>query len=105
MLYQENCLFTTLEGRGVIEVEKTFDKILFQFPFNCEGSYLEKVIIPEEDWLFAHPTFKSVAGTMYALRDSTNCSSSNSRFREEGIYNGVYDSTVVQQKDMSVMPL
>jgi hypothetical protein len=105
LLYLENCLFTTLEGKGRIDGEKSVEKTLFQFPFNCEGSYLDNVVIPEKDWLFAHPTFQPVPGTRYALRNPTYSRSGNSRFREEGILNGVYDSAVVRQEDMEGLPL
>ena len=103
LLYQPDCLFTQIHGKGTINVEDSMGGVLFQFPFDCDGSFLDNVVIPEDDWLFAHPVFKPPNGVLYALRNATDTSPVESLFREDGMYNGVYDSVVIEDK--ALLPL
>ena len=60
LLYQQECLFTKKVESDMVNVDETTDNLLFRYPFDSEGSFLEQIVIPEEDWLFAHPAFKPV---------------------------------------------
>ncbi len=104
LLYQEACLFTKLHDGVVVKVDETLESaenLLFPFPFDCEGSYLEKVVIPNEDWLFAHPAFKASSGMLYALRNHTDPADSKVLFREEGMYDGACDDAPIELQDLN----
>ena len=101
LLYQQVCLFTQQVQHDMVNVDPpdTGNHLLFCFPFDVEGTYMEKVVIPEDDWMFAHPAFKS--GSSYPLRNSTKACSTETLFREEGMYDGLFDSVDVTTEDLA----
>ena len=83
---------------GVIPTDKG---TLFEFPFNCEGKFMEQFTKDSNHLgLFSHPLFGAPSTENYALRDATDQRSYHTCFRENGMYQDVFDTSFLEFKSL-----
>jgi hypothetical protein len=67
-------------------------ELLFEFPFNCTGFMLDHFLEGNEFYLFSDSVFGKKGTEEYSMRDAANQTSCNKDFREEGMYDWIYDT-------------
>jgi hypothetical protein len=79
------------------------DEPLLEFPFNCNGSLLDSFSNSEQIHLFSEPVFGSKSGALYSTRHTSDPQPDTKIFRKDGMFDSVYDTSLITLSDYQVM--
>jgi hypothetical protein len=82
-------------ARSILPLAHT-SKYLLESPFSCSGKLLDGFMVGEVFNFFSDPSFGCKSNEVYSTRDQADTTSHFKDFREEGMYDLIFDTAIIE---------